>query len=441
MSSDERFQRLQAFQKEVRAVSRSRPTGSTGAPDIVGTPSPMLEASTRPEVQPSCPSCGRVGPAILYELESVPIESCRLVNTQAEARDFPREPLRLGCCSGCGLIWNVAFDPRLSDPTSSYEETQGFSSRYREFAEDLAARLVEKHRLYGKRILEIGCGKGEFILLMSELGGNVGVGIDPGLVDRDIEDKGSSRVAFIKDFYSEDYAHLGAELVVCRHTLEHIPRVGGFLRLLRRSLAGRPDTLVVLEVPDVGRIMREVAFWDFYYEHCSYFSCGSLARALREAGFEVLDLSLEFDGQYIVVECRPSGASPSRRLPLEESPAELARAVRDFRGRVAERRHQWRERLGHVRAERRRVVLWGSGSKGAAFATALGPEFEVPYITNINPVQHYRYVVGTGQRIVPPEFLLDYRPHLVVSLNRVYVEEITSMLQAMGVEADVVAVQ
>src|SRR5690606_5558175 len=65
--------------------------------------------------------------------------------------------------------------------------------------------------------------------------------------------------------------------------------------------------LVLFEVPDVGRILRERAFWDIYYEHCSYFTAGSLAGLFRRVGFEVLDVEHAFGGQYLLLLARPAG--------------------------------------------------------------------------------------------------------------------------------------
>ena len=78
-----------------------------------------------------------------------------------------------------------------------------------------------------------------------------------------------------------------------------------FVELLRRP-AARRDGVVVFEVPDVLRVLREGAFWDVYYEHCSYFAARLARRPLpRAAGFEVLANRLDFDDQYLVLEARP----------------------------------------------------------------------------------------------------------------------------------------
>src|SRR5262249_10284459 len=155
---------------------------------------------------------------------------------------------------------------------------QGFSPRFRVFMRELAERWLDRYDLRGKDVLEIGSGKGEFLLEMCELGARHGVGIDPATVPERVSGPAASKVEFIQDLYGPGYAHLTGDAVICRHTLEHIHPVAEFMRIIRGSLEGRPDTVVLFELPDALRVLRECAFWDIYYEHCSYFTPGSLAR-------------------------------------------------------------------------------------------------------------------------------------------------------------------
>ena len=49
--------------------------------------------------------------------------------------------------------------------------------------------------------------------------------------------------------------------------------------------------------------------------------------------------------------------------------------------------------------------MWGSGSKGVAFLTALNmhtPDCEIEYVVDINPFREGEYMAGTGQEIVSP---------------------------------------
>ncbi|HEV8098893.1 MAG TPA: class I SAM-dependent methyltransferase, partial [Gaiellaceae bacterium] len=335
---------------------------------------------------------------------------------------FPTGELRLALCPACGFVTNTAFDPLLQDYSLDYEETQAFSPHFVEFLEELARDWVERYDLRGKRVLEIGSGKGEFLLLLHELGVADAIGVDPGFVPGRVEERPGLR--FLRELYSERHAGLEPDAIVCRHTLEHIQPVGDFVRGLRASL-------LLFELPDVLRVLREGAFWDLYYEHASYFSPGSLARLFRSAGHEVLELELTYDDQYILIEARPGEGG---RLPLEEPPGVVAQAVAEFRRVHGETESRWRERL----AAAERPVIWGAGSKGVAFLTTLGAGIELA--VDVNPFKQERFLAGSGVQVVAPEALREYRPDLVVAMNPVYLGEIGSTLSGLGVETHLEAV-
>jgi len=386
-----------------------------------------------------CPACGALGLSVVHEQRRIPVHSCRLMDTREQAQEFTRGELRLGLCGSCGFITNTAYDVSLQSYFVSYEETQGFSPRFQQFMRELATRWIERYDLLGKDVLEIGCGKGEFLLLMCELGVGHGVGIDPAIVFERLSGPAVDRVEFIRDLYSEAYGHLTGDAVVCRHTLEHIHPVAEFMRTVRRSLEGRPDTAVLFELPDAVRVLRDCAFWDVYYEHCTYFTPGSLARLFRATGFDVLALELDYDDQYILIEARP-GTGAGAPLPLEESPEEVADLVLGFRRELAAVQTRWTAELSEVRGRGGKAVIWGSGSKGVSFLTTLGIQDEVEYVVDINPHKWGKFMAGTGHEIVAPAFLREYQPELVVAMNAIYLDEIQADLDELGVGARLVAV-
>ncbi|MDL5502674.1 MAG: hypothetical protein QSU88_05600, partial [Candidatus Methanoperedens sp.] len=84
----------------------------------------------------------------------------------------------------------------------------------------------------------------------------------------------------------------------------------------------------------------------------------------------------------------------------------------------------------------RRVVLWGGGSKGVAFLTTLNIIDEVEYVVDINPKKNGTYMAGTGQKIVAPEFLIKYKPDIVIVMNPIYCNEIQETLDKIGIIAE-----
>lgn len=388
-----------------------------------------------------CPSCQNSAMQAFYEALSVPSNSCILLSSKEEALNYPRGNIRLGFCEECGFISNVAFKAKLTEYSGRYEETQGFSSTFNSFHKALAQRLVDRYDLHDKDIIEIGCGKGEFLLLLCEIGNNRGTGFDPGFLQERINRPAADRITFIKDFYSEKYTSHQGDFVCCKMTLEHIHPTAEFIKTVRRSIGDRFQTVVFFQIPDTTRIIKDCAFEDIYYEHCSYFTPGSLARLFRSCGFEVVALTTEYDGQYLTIEARPS-ATPTGSLPplAEENDLDaLKLGVGNFHDKFTDKCRFWEDRLQRYAADNKKVVLWGSGSKGVSFLTTLKVPDAIEYVVDINPYRGGYFMPGTGHKIVGPEFLKYYQPDVIVVMNGIYCDEIKKDLGKMELAPEIVA--
>ena len=388
-----------------------------------------------------CPSCSIQGMSVFYEAKDAPVHSCVLMSTQQEALRFDRGDIVLGFCEECGFISNLAFNPNVLDYSELYEDQQCFSPIFNAFSQDLAKSLIEKFNLYDKDILEIGCGKGDFLALLCEQGHNRGVGIDPAYANGRINIEDSDRLKFIKDYYSDRYAKYHGDLVCCRHTLEHVHNVDEFLSTVRRSIGSRLNTIVFFEVPDATRILRELAFWDIYYEHCSYFSPGSFARLFRSCKFEVINLSRDFNDQYLLIEAKPVSEASDKMHELEENVKELANDMKYFSAHCRDKLDHWKNRLQQLKADGKRTVIWGSGSKCLSFMTTLDVKDEIEYVIDINPYRHGKFIPGAGKKIMPPKFLKEYKPDVTIVMNPIYQEEIRQMINDMGVSTEVISLE
>ena len=386
-----------------------------------------------------CPCCDSTDVAIFYEVKGVPVHSVLLMPTREDALNYPTSDIALGFCQSCEFITNVAFDPGMHAYSARYEETQGFSSTFNAFHHALATRLIDRYDLHGKHIIEIGCGKGDFLSLLCELGDNRGVGFDPAYVRDRNHSTAQDRLTFIPDFYSERYSQYQGDLVCCKMTLEHIFPVAEFLQTVRGSIGDCSNTVVFFQVPDVRRILRELAFWDIYYEHCSYFSAGSFARVFRQSGFEVIDVVREYDEQYLMLEAR-SGNGTCKPSELYQEQEKLTHDVMFFARNYQRKLDEWRQHVQALRQREQRVVLWGGGSKGVSFLTTLGIQDEIEYVVDINPHKHGTYMAGSGHEIVAPDFLRDYQPAVVIIMNPIYREEIRHDLQCMGLTPELLTV-
>ena len=240
---------------------------------------------------------------------------------------------------------------------------------------------------------------------------------------------------FIKDYFSERYAeHLG-DFVACRHTLEHISPTAEFINSVRKSI-GNKNTPVFFEVPDVSRILNEVAFWDIYYEHCSYFNLKSLAQLFRSCSFEVTKLEKGYFDQYLLIEAKPVNQQSQKTFEGEESIDQTAKMVSLFSERYEQKLKYWKNELNRIKTEKKRAIVWGSGSKCVAFMTTLQVQDEIQYIVDINPHRHGKFIPGVGKQIVSPEFLKEFNPQTIIVMNPIYCDEIRKMVEIMGISAE-----
>jgi SAM-dependent methyltransferase len=389
-----------------------------------------------------CFSCGSSRLEPFYEKLQIPVHSCLMVSTREDALAFPRGDLRLDFCKECGFIQNSLFDPAVLDYSPSYEETQGFSPRFRRFQSELCRRQIETFNLGpGKTVLEIGCGKGEFLVELCEAAGCKGIGIDPSYRPERTTSKAAEQIEFIQDLYSERYAHLAADYVCCRHTLEHIQPVREFVEMIHGTLKERPESIVFFEIPDMERILVDQAFEDIYYEHCTYFTLGSLSRLFRSCGFEVLDLYKGFEGQYLMIEARADDSQGGgKHFALEDDLQKTAAQVKLFQEQIGRKFAKLRSQIDAMHGSGERAVVWGSGSKAVSYLTTLGIREEIEWVVDINPHKHGKFLAGTGHEIVAPEFLKTYRPEQVIVMNAIYVEEIRRDLAKMGLHPTITAV-
>lgn len=388
----------------------------------------------------TCPNCGSVRTNTFHEVKRVPVHSVLLMPTREEAINFERRDILLAHCDDCDFVWNAIFDPNVHSYSGKYEETQGFSPTFNVFHERLADQLIKRYDLHNKDIMEIGCGKGEFLTLLCEKGLNRGVGIDPAYVEERNVSPAKERMTFIKDFYSEKYNHLKADFICCKMTLEHIPNIAEFISTLRKGIGKQKDTVVFFQVPDATRVFKECAFWDIYYEHCSYFGPKSLTYVFEHNGFEVTDVWTDYDDQYLMIEAKPSEKEKDSSYSTQNTLESVSDYLQSFTESYNINMIRWENYLKTLNDEGHKVVIWGSGSKGVAFLTSLKNQEHIQYGVDINPYKFGTFLAGTGQEIVGPEFLKIYQPDIVIVMNPVYMKEIENDLLKLNLSPELVPV-
>ena len=149
-----------------------------------------------------CPVCASAKITPILEMPPVPVDTCRMWTSQAGARSAQKAPLILSFCSDCRHIFNRTYVDELAELAhyeEEYENSQMFSRRFQQYAEELADRLISTYGLYGKHIVEIGGGRGDFLRIICDRGNNRGVSFGPSYKPEP-SDKIPPNIRFVTDY-------------------------------------------------------------------------------------------------------------------------------------------------------------------------------------------------------------------------------------------------
>jgi len=153
-----------------------------------------------------------------------------------------------------------------------------------------------------------------------------------------------------------------------------------------------------------------------------------------------LETWTDYDDQYLMITAKPSrGGTQASAIELGAAGI-VSGAIEKFLPAQKTLVDDWKQRLTELRQSGKRTVVWGSGSKGVAFLTMLNLNGTIEYVVDINPFRQGKFMAGTGQQIVAPDFLREYKPDVAIVMNPVYQSEIQQDLSRMGLATTVLPV-
>lgn len=383
----------------------------------------------------SCPACEEGQLEKFLEIPSVPVYCNVLWETREEALQAARGKIELGFCSRCALIYNMAFDATIVEYNVAYENSLHGSPRFQAYAEKLAAQLISDCNLQGKDIVEIGCGKGEFLALLCRDGLNRGHGFDASYDGR-VDEIAGDHIEITRDYYSEVYGDQPADLILSRHVLEHIETPAEFVRTILSAAEKSQCEHIFTEVPDGMWTLRDLGIWDIIYEHCSYFTAPCLERLFQVNGFDPQTATSAFGGQFLCVSARRGGVSNSVKAPdvdkFDSAVEEVATLVSNFATHYDQKVAEWEKRLAELHAAGKRTAVWGIGSKGVTFLNIVPGADQIAVTVDINAMKLGKHVPGTGHEVQGPESVRDEKIDVVLVMNPLYREEIAEQLKGLG---------
>jgi len=379
-----------------------------------------------------CPLCTATLPIPFLTRQRTPAMQNALAPSAESARALPTADLTFACCQRCGFVCNASFEPEQTAYDQHYENSQHHSPSFSRYLDDLVERVACKAP-HNAHIVEVGCGKGEFLRrLLKRLGpGARGTGYDPAyegpLVDL------AGQLKFERRFFDETAACERVDIIICRHVIEHVPNPLEMLRAIRSAIGPVGNALVFFETPCIDWILRSGVAWDFFHEHCSLFSKSSLTFAFSASGFAVVAVDQIFGGQYLLIEAYAS----QQFVPLP-APASTPTLASEFFARCESLLIRWQSLVQTARTDGP-VAVWGAGAKGVTFLNILDPDAcLIVAAIDINPRKQNMYVPGTGHQCLAPNALTALGIHSALVTNPNYKDEVCSIIQEIAPDCRVI---
>jgi 2-polyprenyl-3-methyl-5-hydroxy-6-metoxy-1,4-benzoquinol methylase len=297
-------------------------------------------------VTPSRPALGTETPCAICGPHP-----CEVVGT----RDRNGRPLRTVMCSSCGLVWT---SPRPSNEDVDRYYAADYRVDYARqhvpsrrkilrglLGSDERRRLFTQHLRAGDRVLDIGCGAGEFVYLMRGQGIEA-TGIEPGEEFSEFS-RSVMKVPIQTATVETAVVERGSQqLITMFHMLEHAADPRRTLSTIRGWLA--PEGRLVVEVPNVDATVQAPAH-RFHYAHLYNFTAATLNALGGVAGLAVVETQHSEDGGNVMCTFSAASEGPSDALSPIALPENVARLRRVF---------QTHTTLGHYLGVRPYVRAW-----------------------------------------------------------------------------------
>lgn len=430
----------------------------------------------------TCIACGHaLSP--LMTLDDMPASAQNIPAASELAEDHPLS-LTLCQCPSCGL---VQFD---TEPVDYYRDviragggTRTMTRlRHKEYARLLTA--MQEHHIHGRRIVEVGCGRGEFLRMWQNLAEDpegaaalardqardplsgqpnaaplhlVGLEHKPSLVEE------ANAVAATSSLSPDAFEHTtsapvtreaaDAETPVSSLTpapayrvyegfatgdvrypegpfdafvqfnfLEHQPDPCDMLRNIGRNL--KPQALGLITVPSFEYILRYNGYYELLRDHIANYTEFTLQKLLQDCGFELLSMDLV---NRDTIEAIVRKADPDELSELHYSGRLIdVSALRDSYDRLSA---SVNAHIDHLSESRRTMAIWGASHQGFTLAATTKLGGRVEYIIDSAPFKQGRFSPASHIPIVAPDYAVAHPVDEILIVAPGYTDEIAGIIR------------
>lgn len=327
--------------------------------------------------------------------------------------------LNLHQCDICGL---VQFD---CSPVTYYRDViraGGTTRTMKELRSHQYQHLIETYHLEGKKVIEVGCGGGEFLSMLE------GYPVLPfGVENREnlVEAARSKGLLVTQGFADDSDTVLGTDgpydAFLSFNFLEHQPEPGKMLDCIWNNLSDQGVGLIT--VPSLEYILKYNGYYELIRDHIAYYSFETLRFLCLQHGFRVLEEKLvNRDTCAIVVEkCanRQNSSIPSvRKFDI----GSLATGFQMI-GEELRALRKW------LTQKNKKLAIWGASHQGFTLAATTCLKEMAQYIIDSAIFKQGKFAPASHLPIVAPDHFFSNPMDAILIVAPGYTNEIADIVR------------
>ena len=367
-----------------------------------------------------CIACGApLWETPLLTLDNMPASAQHMPDAQGVKEDRGLT-LDLCQCMGCGL---VQFDCEPVDYYRDVIRAGGFSKTMVELRRYQYKHLIDSYHLEGKKFIEVGCGQGEFLKVLSEFPVEVhGIEHDPHLVELARAQGLDVTEGFTE---TEDTRFAGGlyDVFLSFNFLEHQPDPSTMLQAIYRNL--EDDAMGLITVPSFEYIMDHNSYYELIRDHLAYYTFETLTPLLERNGFQVEECEvINRDTLSVIVRKRPQMDTEN----LLECYVNLKREMETY--------------MKYLDAWDKKVAIWGASHQGFTLAATTKLGEKARYIIDSAPFKQGKFAPQSHLPIVGPDHFHEHPVDAIIITAPGYTDEIAaSIRQKFGTAVEIRAMR
>ena len=359
----------------------------------------------------------------LLEFENMPSSAQQIPDKDELDKDKPFT-LELCQCKGCGLV------QINTEPVGYYKDViraGGGSSTMKNLRQEEYKRLLaimNSNGLTGKRIIEIGCGRGEFMKMWEGIDPQLeihGIEHNPRLVKKALDDG----LDVTLEFAENEEVKLGGapyDAFVQFNFLEHQPKPLEMLKCIYNNI--KDGAVGLVTVPSLEYILEHDGYYELIRDHIAYYDERTLKELFEKAKFKVIDERVvNRDTIEIIVEKAKESMFDQSAFngeyinfkPLEDNYLII--------------RKDFEEYINQLEETNRTIAMWGAGHQGFTLAATTEMLGKVRYIIDSAKFKQGRFAPVSHVPIVSPDHFFDDPVDEILIVAPGYTDEIAGIIR------------